>query len=307
MKETPQGTIFDIRRFSTHDGNGIRTTMFLKGCPLSCVWCHNPEGIDTGIKPVYFKNKCINCGNCVRASVNGGVQQGTDGIILHPQAKEDWKHIAEVCPTGAISMDARRITVEQAMEELRKDKVFFQHDGGVTFSGGEPLLQAEFVVAVLKELKKEGIHTAIETALNVPKESLINGVPYLDLIYADFKIADCELHKRYTGVQNDRILENLNYLLSSECKGRVIIRTPMIPGITTGDENIQEISRYITGIYPEVTYEILNWNPLAQAKYHLVDKPFCFEENPSRYSKEEMEHFAEIAKSGGVKKVILDL
>lgn len=302
-----EGSVFDIRRFSTHDGDGIRTTVFLKGCPLSCVWCHNPEGISARRRPLYFENCCIHCRTCEAECRNGGVTFQGDHLILDPHAKEDWEHLIDMCPSGALSMDSRECSAKEVMEEIRKDTVFYRHGGGVTLSGGEPLLQWEFSLEILKQCKKEGIHTAIETSLCAKQEVLEKFLPYLDLIYADFKIADDERHKKYVGVSNQKIKENIKYLLESEKKDRVIIRTPMIPGLTAYKNNITEIAGYISGIDPNVSYEILNFNPLAEAKYHLIGKEFCFSENPQMYPKSQMREFGDWARQGGVTNVIMEV
>lgn len=306
IDENVQGTVFDIRRFSTHDGHGIRTTVFLKGCPLSCVWCHNPEGISVKRRPLYFPNKCIHCGLCVQLSQNDGMKQYDQKIVLSVDKEENWEDIIEECPAEAIVWDSRSMTVKEVTEQALRDLPFYRDNGGVTLSGGEPLLQAEFSIELLKALKEKGIHTAIETALHIPEQVLLSVMPYLDLIYADFKIYDSENHRKYTGVSNKRIKRNLRLLLESEKKRQVIIRTPMIPGITTGDDNIRQISQYVSGIYQDVSYELLNYNPLAESKYHLVDQDYYYNKNPQRYSNEEMQKFADIAHSGGVKHVIIE-
>ena len=301
-----KGRIFDIRRFSTHDGDGIRTTVFLKGCPLACAWCQNPEGISIKKRPLHFENRCIHCGTCVAKCKNGGVEQKGGNIQLHIEKEEDWERLIDWCPAGALEMDSRECDVEEIMQEIRKDLVFYRHGGGITLSGGEPLFQWEFALEILKQCKKEGIHTAIETSLYTDGEVLKKILPYLDHIFADFKIADEKKHQKYIGVSNKRIKENLKLLLGSEKKEHVVIRTPMIPGITAVKENIQDISAYISSIYPEVSYEILNYNPLAEAKYHLIDREYCFEENPKLYTKEEMGEFESWARLGGTKNVIIE-
>lgn len=301
-----RGKVFDIRRFSTHDGDGIRTTVFLKGCPLSCVWCQNPEGISPARRPLYFENRCIHCGTCRKKSTAGGIQIEDGRIHLEPAAAENWEEIIDWCPAGALEMDSKEMTVEEVMKEIRKDKVFYRYGGGVTLSGGEPLLQWEFALELLKQCKKEGIHTAIETSLYVKQEVLREVLPYLDRIFADFKLENEEFHKKYTGVSNEKIRDNLRFLLESEKKDAVIIRTPMIPGMTAAKENVEAIGRFLSRIYPDVSYEILNYNPLAEAKYHLIDREYCFEENPKLYPKEQMEQFSSWAQKGGVRHVIIE-
>lgn len=300
-QEKVEGTIFDIRRFSTHDGDGIRTTVFFKGCPLSCVWCHNPEGISVRPRPLYFPNKCIRCGICSRLSAHGGAEMTAAGIKLHIKQEEDWDRMMDACPSEALVWDSRRLTAKETVEEVMRDEPFFRHGGGVTLSGGEPLLQPDFALAVLKGLKQKGVHTAIETALYADSQVVQKLLPYLDLVYADLKLADSHRHEQYTGVPNGKIKENIRILLESEKAGNVIIRTPMIPGITADNGNIAGISRYISGIYPDVSYEILNYNPLAKAKYHLVDKEFFLKDNNKKYSMEAMDAFAAAAVKNGIK------
>ncbi len=301
-----KGTIFDIRRFSTHDGDGIRTTIFLKGCPLSCVWCQNPEGISVWRRPLYFENRCIHCGTCVCTCQNGGFQMENGRILLDPRAEEDWDHLIYQCPTGAIEMDSRIASVDEIMEEVRKDRVFYEHGGGVTLSGGEPLLQWEFAREILKVCREEGIHTALETAVYVPEAAVKAVIPYLDMAFADLKIIDDKQHRQLVGTSNERIKQNIHTMLESSMKERVIIRTPMIPGMTATKENIQGIAAFISSIYPDVSYELLNYNPLAEAKYHLVDKEYCFQDNPQMYSKENMQQFGEWARQAGVKHIIIE-
>lgn len=301
-----KGNIFDIRRFSTHDGDGIRTTVFLKGCPLSCVWCQNPEGISTRRRPLYFENRCIHCETCIRVCQNGGFRMENGQIMLNPNAKEDWEQLIYNCPTGAIEMDSKTASVEEIMREICKDKVFYKHGGGMTLSGGEPLLQWRFSREILKQCQTEKIHTAIETALFVQTEVVEAVMPYLNMAFADLKLIDNEEHKKYVGVSNELIKKNIEFLLTSGIKAQVIIRTPMIPGITATKENIQGIAAFISSIYADVSYEILNYNPLAEAKYHLVGKEYCFEKNPKLYSKEQMQEFGDWAKQAGVKNVIME-
>ncbi|MCD2348639.1 glycyl-radical enzyme activating protein [Clostridium guangxiense] len=300
------GTIFDIRRFSTHDGEGIRTTVFLKGCPLNCIWCQNPEGISTKRRPIHFRNRCIKCGICVKLAKNNGVVFEDGNIKLNVDREENWKELIDNCPSRALMMDSQIQTVDEVIKEVMRDKVFFKHGGGITLSGGEPLVQSKFAIELLKELKKLNVNTAIETALNIGTEVIKEVLPYLDIIYADFKIFDDNDHKKYVGVSNIKIKNNIKFLLQSEKKQNVIIRTPMIPGYTTSEKNIAEISRYISGIYADVSYEILNYNPLAEAKYPLVDKEYCFKERHQLYSKEEMKRFGSVAKNNGIKNLIIE-
>lgn len=301
-----KGRVFDIRRFSTHDGSGIRTTAFLKGCPLCCAWCQNPEGILAQRRPVHFPNKCIRCGTCLKYAGHGGVFWEDGAIHLRSGQEEDWDEIADACPTGAIAMDCREYEAKELAEELCRDQVFFRENGGVTLSGGEPLMQGEFAAEVLKRLKEKGIHTAVETALHIPAETLGNVLPYIDLVYADLKIADEEMHRRHVGVSNRLIKQNLEYILTSRHREKAIIRTPLIPGYTATEENLSAIASFLSGLYPQARYELLNYNPLAEAKYHLVGKAYCFQENPKMYTKAQMEAFGKTVKKYGIENLIIE-
>jgi pyruvate formate lyase activating enzyme len=239
-------------------------------------------------------------------SKNNGVVFEDGNIKLNINNEENWEEIIDACPSNAFMMDSKIQTVDEIIKEVMRDRAFYTHGGGVTLSGGEPLFQGEFSIEILKELKKLKINTAIETALNVNTDVIKEALPYLDIIYADFKIFNDEDHKKYVGVSNEKIKENIKFLLQSEKKKNVIIRTPMIPEHTTSEENIANISRYISDIYKDVSYEILNYNPLAEAKYDLVDKEYCFKENHKLYSKEEMDQFGSIAVDNGVKNLIIE-
>ena len=302
-----KGKVFDIRRFSTHDGKGIRTTVFLKGCPLRCVWCQNPEGICAEIQMMHLQKKCICCGSCLNAAKDGGVYLENGQIRIKQSLTEDWNYLMRICPTGALVKDAEVYTAQELVEELLKDEIFFRKGGGVTLSGGEPLFQGDFVYEVLRSLREKGIHTAIETSLNASTAIVEKVMPYLDQIYADMKIADEQKHRRYVGMSNVLIKKNLKMLLESEMREKMIIRTPLIPQLTAEGQNLKEIAAFLSGIYPEIKYELLNYNPLAEAKYHLIGKTYCFKENPKMYSRQQMEAFGKIAKENGIKNLIMEI
>lgn len=301
------GRIFDIRRFSTHDGNGLRTNIFFKGCPLRCAWCQNPEGIAPGAAPVHFPNKCIGCGTCLKLAKKGGVYLEEGKIRLCRDQAEPWEAIIDACPTGALAMDSREYTVGELVHEAEKDAVFYRSGGGVTISGGEPLMQGEFAAGLLEALHGKGFHTAIETSLYASPETVLRVLPHLDQIFADLKVFDAEQHRRCTGVTNGRILHNIEFLLRSPGRERVTIRTPLIPGFTTEEENLAAIAKFLSDLYPEVKYELLNYNPLAEAKYHLVGREYCFTENPKLYTKSQMLAFGEIVKAHGIRNLILEI
>ena len=301
-----KGKIFDIKRFAVHDGKGIRTTVFLKGCSMKCVWCQNPEGISMENTPIYFKSRCIKCRICEKFINGNGAVFENNNLEGEKISAENIKQIIENCPVEAVQKSLKEMTTEEVVNEILKDKVFFKNGGGATFSGGEPLLQKDFLIEILKKLKEENINTAVETALNVKTEILREILPYIDFVYADLKIFDEEKHKKYTGVSNELIKKNIKFLLESTKKENVVIRTPMIPEFTAYEKNIKEISRYISETYPDVKYEILNYNPLAESKYEMTGKKYCFEKNPSLYTEKEMKKFRNIAEKNGIKKIIIE-
>lgn len=303
---TSKGLIFDIKRFATHDGSGIRTTVFFKGCPLRCRWCQNPEGLEASLQILYMENKCMHCLGCVHTCKNQGITVNGNRLKIHRNCQENWQEVVDVCPTLALSFDSQYYTVEACMQEILKDEAFFKREGGVTFSGGEPFLQIDFLESILKECKAHHIHTAIETSLYTKTDNVKRILPYLDQIYCDCKVYDCDLHEKYTGVKNMQILKNISFLLHSNKKDSVIVRTPLIPTMSATKENIEAISSYLVSLYEDVHYEILNYNPLAQAKYNYLDMEYCFEENPKLYTSKQMEEFYEISRSKGIKNLIIE-
>lgn len=303
-----KGVIFDIRRFSTHDGSGLRTSVFLKGCPLRCVWCQNPEGIDPHPAPVWFADPCIGCGTCIALSASGGVRAGGHGIVLDPRADEAWDAIVHACPSGALRWDARLIEATELANELERDRVFFRDRGGVTLSGGEPLMQADFAAELLRILRERGVHTAIETSLAVPLATVKRVLPLVDEIFCDYKVADEGLHRRFVGASNRRIVENLTWLLGSSLRDRVTVRTPLIPTMTATKDNLTAIGSHVVALYPDVRVELLNYNPLAAAKYRGSGREYCFsdEENPQLYSREQMLAFGKVVEDSGVSNLVVD-
>ena len=212
-------------------------------------------------------------------------------------------NLVHVCPSSAIRYDSTLYMVKELASKIEEDKIFFKRNGGVTFSGGEPFLQKEFLIDILKECKKRGIHTAIESSFYTDLELVKETALYLDLIFADLKVFDEADHKAMTGVSNQKILRNIEYLLTSEHKEKVIIRTPLIPGYNASEKNLKQISGFISGLYPEVKYEMLNYNPLASSKYDLVDMEY----EPGKlkpFTLDEIEGFKKVVKEAGIKNLI---
>jgi len=240
------GFVTDIVRGSFHDGPGIRTVVFLQGCSLRCSWCHNPETWSTEPQPMYYPDSCAGCGLC------GGLKENTDE-----------------CRYGARVYSSRAESVEEVMNAITMDRPFFRHGGGVTFSGGEPCCQMEFLIELLKRCRDEKISTAIETNLNYPVDVLKGVLPHLDLLMADLKIMDSQIHQHYTGFSNERILENIEFL--QNCDTPVIIRTPLLAGVSDTDSNIEQIVVALKKIDTLEYYEFLRYHPLGMRKYQGLD------------------------------------
>ncbi len=301
-------TVVDIRRFSIHDGAGIRTTVFLKGCPLACVWCQNPETISPRIEPVFFPKTCIGCGKCVEKSSNGEAIRDSDGAIaIDTTAQGNWQAIIDACPTGAIRWNATSYRIPELVELLLRDRPFFRNGGGVTLSGGEPLFRPKVAIELLRQLHAQHVDTAIETALHVKTSAIAEAAEHLDTIFADIKIFDSIKHAAAIGRGNSLVLENIHYLLTSSHREKVVVRTPLIPGYTTDPENIRAIGHYLRSLNPDVRWELLNYNPLAGAKYDQVpDREFAYAagKNPPLYTEDEMKEFRDLARSTGVRRIV---
>ena len=239
------GLVFDLREMTVHDGDGVRVTVFFKGCPLRCEWCHNPEGLSFQPQLLYKRARCVNCGRCKTP-------------CAHEECKP-YGRCLHICPNDCLSVCGEEYTPERLAEKLLSYKPLFDAcGGGVTFSGGEPLAQSEFVFSCVSLLK--GVHTTVETSGFVEKKTFLRAMEVFDKVIMDLKLFDSELHKRYTGVGNERIKEN--FLLLKKSKKAHLIRTPLIAGKTDSEENIRLLSEFI-GDSP---WEKLPENPLADAK-----------------------------------------
>ena len=301
---TSKALVFDIKRFAVHDGDGIRTTIFFKGCPLHCIWCQNPEGISPQRQPVYFQNNCIHCRCCEKYAKAGQMIYQNDRPYFNKDYQGDFDQLIHVCPSAAIRYDSQYYDVDMLMKEIESDRVFYRDSGGVTFSGGEPFMQGEFLIDILKRCHQQHIHTAIETTLYTSLDFIQKALPYLDQIYIDLKINDEDMHQKYVGGSLSTIKKHIQYVLESEHRYKVIIRTPLIPQITATEQNIQSISQFLSHIYPDVQYELLNYNPLASAKYEWVDFDYGIDSKYKKLTDEEMETFYQIVYQNGIKNLI---
>ncbi len=250
-----QGIIYDIKEFTVHDGPGIRTTVFFKGCPLRCLWCHNPEGINSKRQLMITKNGCCNCGKC-RKECSHAECAGLGRCI-------------KICPDGLVKAVGNKIDAIVLAESLKKQSAFFG-GSGITISGGEPTQQPEFLFELLEGLK--GIHTVVETCGHTTEEIFSRLIQSCTLIYMDIKHMDSSVHKRLTGAGNESIQKNLDLLIAS---GReFVIRVPLIPGLNDGEENLIRIAERLAGVKDLLAVEFLPYNPFTGAKYAMAEMEF---------------------------------
>lgn len=264
-----RGLVTNIQRCSLHDGEGIRTTVFLKGCTLKCFWCHNPENIDPKPQLQYFNNKCIGCGKCEQVC-SSGAQIITGGIhLFHRELCISCGKCFEFCPTRALVSCGVQMTIEDIMAEVEKDRPFYESSGGgVTLSGGEPLFQTDFTTELLKELKKAAFHTALDTCGNLPWKNLKDVIPYVDLFLYDIKVWDPLKHKKATGATNHIILDNL--LKLGNWGKEIWIRIPVIPQVNNNRQDMEAIASFLQGLKGVKKIELLPFHNLAAAKYESL-------------------------------------
>jgi pyruvate formate lyase activating enzyme len=307
LADSERGLIFEIQKMSTEDGPGIRTTVFFKQCPIKCVWCHNPESISKVPHIQWFKNKCIGCKTCIKVCPQRALSFDENGIIIDRNKCDICGICVEECPSTALNMIGKEWNLDDLFHEIEKDKVYYKKsEGGITVSGGEPTLQPKFLIKFLKKCKENGISTALDTCGYASKDTYEKILPYVDLVLLDIKEIDSEKHKKFTGVPNERILENaimiLNYLEKSNKK--MWIRTPIIPKYTATKENIKGIGEFIVNQLRNKVerWDLLAFNNLCRSKYERLDIEWILKDEPS-LTDEEMEKFYDVARKTGVKNV----
>jgi len=271
-----EGKILKIKRFSVHDGPGIRTTVFLKGCPLNCIWCHTPEGISPDISIWYNENLCIACNQCVEICPNNALDLRMNSqpyIRIDREKCEVSGECIKICPTNALQFTGKISKVSEIIDEIEKDILFYQTSGGgVTLSGGEPLYQPDFSAEILAACKKRKIHTAIETCLLCERDVIDRILDFIDLFIVDMKLFDQSKHQYFTGKSNTTILENFRYISGSE--KNILVRIPLIPDFTDCDDNKNAIVNFIHEIDRKITIEYINYNPLTENNYKKLGIPF---------------------------------
>lgn len=273
-ERTVQGIITDIQRFSVHDGQGIRTVIFLKGCPLRCLWCHNPETNRSCVEMAYYRDKCIGCGQCLRVCPSGAIAEG--GAVDQIRCTQCGM-CADACCTRARVRIGQQKTAGELLNLVQRDNEFYRSIGGMTLSGGEPTMQPEFALALLRLAKAAGIHTAIETCGFCRWEDLEPIASACDLFLYDVKHMDSAAHKKSTGVDNRIIHENLRRLWA--IKKQIIIRVPLVPGINDTAENLAATARLAEEVNAREIY-ILPFHQLGTEKWHALCRAYAMEETP---------------------------
>ena len=254
------GMVFDIQNLSFHDGPGLRTTVFLKGCPLRCPWCSNPESQSPHHQLMLYPERCVYCGECIKVCPTGAASTGKGCI--------NCGKCVDTCLHGARKMAGREMTSEEVIKEVLKDKVFYKDSGGVTLSGGEALMQPEFVLEILQGCKEEGIHTVLDSSVFCDPEIFKKIIPYVDLVYADMKCIKPELHEKMMAVKNDWILENIKYM---DQNGYAFnIRMPIVPGYNDSDEIIDETIEFLKNLKSDFKTWLLPFHEYGKSKYPRI-------------------------------------
>ena len=293
-----EGIVFNIQKFSVHDGPGIRTIIFLKGCSLACAWCSNPESHRLSRQLAYNANKCLTaavCKRCQDVCPHQALSVADDGKMLWDSSVCDQCLIcADVCPTHALNVYGYEITVDDALRRVEEDEAFYNRSGGgVTLSGGEPLFQEEFALALLREARKRRIDTCIETCGNVAWSVLEQAGRYLNSVYYDIKSVDKKAHLKHVGVSNELILDNLVRLKETFPELLVRVRTPVVPGFNNSAEAIGDIVDFIRDM-PNIDYELLAYHRMGSPKYGYLGRPYPLEgvNNLPKKDLDELRNFA---------------
>ena len=276
MAEDVRGCVFNVQRFCVHDGPGIRTTVFFKGCPLNCLWCHNPESKDPAPEIAYRAAQCIGCGACIKACPQGCHTLTESGHVYERTNCTRCGACARVCP-GVLEIVGREINASEVLAEVLRDRRFYENSGGgLTLSGGEPAVQLPFALALLERAKENGVCTCVETCGYVPQAHMKSLAAYTDLFLYDCKETDPALHERFTGVAPDIILQNLR-LLDGLGK-RIILRVPIIPGFNDRPDHFRRVAEMVNGLLNVQEIQLMPYHPLGHAKYESLGRQYPLSE-----------------------------
>ena len=290
--------VTNIQGYSIHDGPGIRTVVFLKGCPLRCKWCANPENLETGVQVGFIKTLCKQCGRCASACTEGAILTGAEKRIDRMKCTSCAKCVGKCFYEALVSYGEER-TAEEVFSKVRRDKMFYETSGGgVTVSGGEPLVHAGFVAELFEMCRNDGINTCVETCGCVSRKAFELVAPLTDYFCFDLKIMNPETHKKYTGMTNELILDNARWL--SGQGANILFRQPLIPGINSGDNNIKATAEFIKSLgRDDLSIQLMPYHRMGSTKYEALDKPYELE-NIQIMSGAEIEAVAEKYNEYGV-------
>jgi pyruvate formate lyase activating enzyme len=298
--------ILHLQRFSTEDGPGICTTVFFKGCPLNCLWCHNPESISIKPQIQWLENRCLGCSTCIKTCTQGCLTKTDQGIVIDRGLCNGCGDCAEACPANAMELLGKTVNLEQLINELIKDRAFFEKSGGgVTLSGGEPIMQPDFAAALLRQIKEKEINTAIDTCGLCSTDSLDKVLPYTDIILFDLKEIEAEKHRAFTGQPNGRIFDNLlyirDYIRNMAPEKLLWIRTPLIPAATATPDNIAGLGTFIAKNLADVVqrWELCAFNNLCRDKYRRLGIAWEYASTPLM-TKDAVHELEQCAKQSGV-------
>lgn len=292
-------TLFNLQRFSTEDGPGIRTTLFFKGCPLRCPWCHNPEGLRPGPEVMWQSLTCLGCGDCADACPQTAIHLDDSRVHVDRRRCRSCGRCVQACPSGARELAGTEYTMDALLNEVLKDRAFYATSGGgVTFSGGEPLAQHGFLLEFAPRCRAEGLHLALDTCGLAKGDYFESVLEWVDLVLFDIKLMDADLHRQRTGGALDGILSNLDRVVASGLP--LWVRTPIIPGQTDDEENLRSIASYLKANVPTLQrYDLLAFSNLCTSKYEMLDRSYPFAET-SLLTRRTMERLTRVVRSEGI-------